>query len=87
SMEDVRGMQLIGTAEVIRPGEPGHEEALALRGLTRDTLATFPADLNVITITPEETVYLDTSLRNEGYEARQVLRERKFTPSPRRQRP
>lgn len=87
SMEDVRGMQLTGTVEVIRPGEPGHEEALALRGLTRDALATFPADLNVITITPEETVYLDTSLQKKGYAARQVLRERRFTPSPRRQRP
>ncbi|WP_220682848.1 flavodoxin domain-containing protein [Methanofollis formosanus] len=86
SMEDVRGMQLTGSVEVIRPGEPGYEEALALRGLTREALAAFPADLNVIRITPDETVYLDASLGNEGYAVRQVVRDRTFIPSPRQQR-
>ncbi|WP_265582491.1 flavodoxin domain-containing protein [Methanofollis aquaemaris] len=87
SMEDVRGMQLTGGVEVLRPGEPGHEEALALRGLTADEIAAFPADLNVIRITPDETVYLDTSLKKEEYAVRQVLRDRTFSLSPRQQRP
>ncbi|MBP2146517.1 menaquinone-dependent protoporphyrinogen IX oxidase [Methanofollis sp. W23] len=87
TMEEVRGMQLTGNVEVICPGDQGHKEALDLCGISKEMLASFPADLNVITITPDETVYLDTSLQNEGYAARQVLRERTFTPSPRRQSP
>ncbi|WP_165394707.1 flavodoxin domain-containing protein [Methanofollis fontis] len=77
--EDVSGLQVTGTARILRPGEPGHEEALRVRGITAGDL---DIDLNVIRVHPERAELLNAAFKKEGYGFRQVCRFAPDQPSP-----
>ncbi|WP_067048332.1 flavodoxin domain-containing protein [Methanofollis ethanolicus] len=74
SPEEIRGLQLMGRAEVLRPESPGHREALTLRGIDMERLAGLTIEMNVIRITPLKAEYLNAVFKKEGCAIRQVYR-------------
>ncbi|WP_298666343.1 flavodoxin domain-containing protein [uncultured Methanofollis sp.] len=74
SPEEIRGLQLSGRAEILRPESPGHREALLLRGIDMERLAGFTIEMNVIRITPIKAEYLNAAFKKEGCAIRQVYR-------------
>jgi len=74
SMDDIAGLQIAGTAEILRPGDTGHAEALELCGIDPERLRALNTDLNVIRITPAKAEFLNAAFKHQGYAMRQILR-------------
>lgn len=74
ALEEIRGLQLTGRADILRPDDPGHSEALALRGISPEKYAALTIEMNVIRIVPLKAEYLNAAFRDEGRAIRQVYR-------------
>lgn len=74
SPEEIRGLQVMGRAEILRPESQGYREALLLRGISQERLAGLTIEMNVIRITPLKVEYLNAAFKKEGCAIRQVYR-------------
>ncbi|MHA1733255.1 MAG: flavodoxin domain-containing protein [Promethearchaeota archaeon] len=73
SMQDIKGAQVTGFAEVASPGSSEHARAFELKGLSPQAIAKLPFDLYVVVVTVERVEFTSSSFRERGFQTRQVL--------------
>ncbi|MEA5040470.1 MAG: flavodoxin domain-containing protein [Clostridiaceae bacterium] len=67
------GLQITGTAEIIRRESEEYAKAAAKKGINPEKLKALPAALNMFKVCPESCEFLSSKLGRDGYEVRQTL--------------
>ncbi len=69
----LKGMQVMGKAELIVPFSKEYEEAAKIRYIPLEALKKLPSPMHLIRIQEEEIIFLNTDFKKKGYDSRQVL--------------
>jgi hypothetical protein len=70
---DLKGMQVVGKAEVIEPFSPEYIEAADYKKIPLEALKKLPETMNLLKIVPLRVDFLNTDFKKEGYSSRQEL--------------
>ncbi|MEN6292856.1 MAG: flavodoxin domain-containing protein [Methanobacterium sp.] len=70
--QNLAGMQITGTAEIISEDSPEYEDVLRMKGLSIDFIKRNPVKMNMIKITISKVEFLYSEFKKLGYEAKQI---------------
>lgn len=73
STEDVRGLQIMGNAELVEDDSVEYFTVLEQKEITADSLAAMPVKLFVVRITPYSYEFTDSAFVRDGYDAKQIM--------------
>ena len=73
SFDTLAGLQVTGTAEVLEPFGTEYARACELRGIPVERLRALPFVMNIIKVRPARYDYVDGTLKERGFSARQHL--------------
>ncbi len=73
STEDVRGLQIMGNAELVADDSVEYFTVLEQKEITADSLAAMPVKLFVVRITPYSYEFTDSAFVRDGYDAKQIM--------------
>lgn len=73
SMDSVAGMQISGTASIVKPSSPEFRSILRIKGLKPERLASLLINLNLIKIRLEKAEILYAKLKSRGHEITQMF--------------
>lgn len=73
SFGKLNSVQIQGTAEMIEPFSNEYNRAAADRNIPLEVLKKLEHPMWLIKIIPEEIIYLNSKLRKQGYDPRQIL--------------
>lgn len=69
----LKGLQVIGKAEMIEPFTEEYNKVCEFRKIPLDVMKKLPKPMNLIKVNPESYDYLDSDLKQEGFGSRQHL--------------
>ena len=73
STEDVRGLQIMGNAELVADDSVEYFTVLEQKEITAASLAAMPVKLFVVRITPYSYEFTDSAFVRDGYDAKQIM--------------
>lgn len=72
-MGHLKSLQIDGTVQLLEQGDEGYIRPFRYRNISPVAIANLPIDMHVMKITPERYLLLDSSLKERGYDAHQML--------------
>jgi nitroimidazol reductase NimA-like FMN-containing flavoprotein (pyridoxamine 5'-phosphate oxidase superfamily) len=69
----LKGMQVMGTAEMIEPFSKEYEEAAEFKNIPLTALKQLPEPMNLIKVVPAEIDFLNSDFKKDGYASRQKM--------------
>lgn len=75
TMDGLKGLQIMGRAQIIDSESSEYEMILEQRGYPKGCIKNIPIDLYVIKIIPETYEYLSSDLKKRGFSSKQVITE------------
>ncbi|WP_321421747.1 flavodoxin domain-containing protein [uncultured Methanobacterium sp.] len=75
---NLAGMQITGTSEIISEDTPEYEDVLRMKGLKIDFIKRNPVKMNMIKITISKVEFLYSEFKKLGYEAKQIQNFKKL---------
>lgn len=73
SMDSVAGLQISGTASIVKPASPEFRSILRIKGIKPERLAALLINLNLIKIRLEKAEFLYAKLKSRGHEITQIF--------------
>lgn len=74
NMNDIQGMQISGTCEVIERDSEEYKEILNVKGINIENLEKLPVTMNMIKVNPTKYEFIDSKFKQMGYDVKQILR-------------
>lgn len=74
NMNDIQGMQITGTCEIIKKDSEEYKEILNVKGINIENLENLPVTMNMIKVKPTKYEFIDSKFKKMGYDVKQILR-------------
>ena len=74
NMNDIQGMQITGTCEIIKKDSEEYKEILNVKGINIENLEKLPVTMNMIKVKPTKYEFIDSKFKKMGYDVKQILR-------------
>lgn len=74
NMNDIQGMQITGTCEIIKIDSEEYKEILNVKGINIENLEKLPVTMNMIKVKPTKYEFIDSKFKKMGYDVKQILR-------------
>ena len=74
NMNDIQGMQITGTCEIIKKDSEEYKEILNVKGINIENLEKLPVTMNMIKVKPTKYEVIDSKFKKMGYDVKQILR-------------